>query len=68
MDRDTIIFGISIFGFLIRGKGRMEGKKFADIIRSHCSNLKAKIIAEEIETHIKSINVNYKGTKVDYVQ
>lgn len=63
--RDTVEFAVSVYSFLIRGKGEMTGKSFANIIQAYrdCSGPREKIIIKDIETHVTRINATYKGTE-----
>lgn len=40
--RDTVKFAIEVYSFIIRGKGEMSGKKFAEHIRNYYSGESAK--------------------------
>lgn len=63
--RDTVKFAVSVYSFLILGKGEMTGTSFANIIQTHydCSGPREKTIIKEIETHVTRINATYKGTE-----
>ena len=63
--RDTVKFAVSVYSFLIRGKGEMTGTSFANIIQAHydCSGPREKTIIKDIETHVTQINATYKGTE-----
>lgn len=63
--RDTVQYAVSVYSFLILGKGEMTGTSFAKIIQAHydCSDPREKTIIKEIETHVTRINATYKGTE-----
>lgn len=60
--KDTVKYGVSVCDFLIRGKGSMTGKQFADVIRQHYDSEKMSIIANCIEAHISCILAGYTKT------
>lgn len=62
--RDTIEYAVSVYDFIIRGKGLLTGKQFSNAIKAYynCEGLRMQVILSEIEKHIVSINATYKGT------
>lgn len=65
-DLNIIEYGVIIFSFLIRRKGDLTGKEFADIIRRCYDNEKATLTANLIEKYILKISADMKGTKYIY--
>lgn len=63
--RDTVKYAVSVYSFLILGKGEMAGTSFANIIQAHydCSGPREQTIIKEIETHVTRINATHKGTE-----
>lgn len=61
--KDTIKYAVSVYDFIIRGKGEISGNEFADEIeRMYEKSDRRDAITREIRTHLVSINATYKGT------
>lgn len=61
---ETLNHAISVFGFIIQGKGEKSGITFGNAIREayDCKdNLKNKVLVEAIERHIVTIRYDYNG-------
>lgn len=65
MWKDSVKHGVEMYGFIIRGKGKMNGKDFANHIRNvyECSAERTKAILLQIEKHVIRIESTYKGIK-----
>lgn len=57
-------YALCAYNFIIRGKGEMTGKQWADEIRKvyENNNVQIKMILHVIEEHVLSISVTYHGT------
>lgn len=62
---DTVKYAVNVYSFVIRGKGEMSGRKFANHIRDiyGSSDEKVKAILSDVEKHIVTIEATWKGTK-----
>lgn len=64
--KDTIGYAIDAYSFVIRGKGEMSGRDFAERVRKVyevCDDA-TEIILSDVERHIISIETDWHGVTV----
>lgn len=68
--RDTVKYAVDVYSFVIKGKGEMSGRKFAEQIRNYCgcSDEKMEVILSDVEKHIVTINSTYTVTRYITIQ
>ena len=65
-DMEILQYSVGVYDFLIRGKGHLNGKQFADAIRGYYDNERSKICADIIEKYITDVFANYRGIYYKY--